>query len=214
MIFASGLVIMLPSLLLCVHREFFTFLPYYLQMDKSSYTERMQKVIDFFVQELAGIQAGRATKGLVEFIELDPGYGTKMPIGQLANITIADTQTLRIEPWDKSIVGKIEKAIYDAGTGLVPQNNGDYLYVKIPPLTTERRKELVKQVTAMGEETKVKIRQVRHDVMHDVKEMFDQKLLSEDEKKSREKEIDETTKSFVAKVDEIVEAKAEDIMKV
>lgn len=183
-------------------------------MDTTACTERMQKTIDYFAQELMGLQVGRATKGLIEFIQLDPGYGSYMPIGQLANITLPDSQTLRVEPWDKSTVSKIEKAIYDAGTGLVPQNNGDYLYVKVPALTTERRRDLVKQVAGMGEDVKVKIRQVRHDEMHDIKALFDEKLLSEDEKKLAEEAIDDVTKKFVAKVDEMVKYKSEDILKV
>lgn len=179
-------------------------------MDLGETKQQMQKAVDWFAQELMSLQVGRATKGLVAYIQVDAGYGT-MPIGQLANITLPDSQTLRIEPWDKAVVKAMEKAIYDAGTGLSPQNNGDYLFVKIPPLTKERRQDLVKQVHTMGEETKARVRQARHDAMRHIKKEFEEKLLSEDEKKHGEVSLDDVTKEFTGTIDGMIKNKEEEI---
>lgn len=141
-------------------------------MDAASGKVGMQKALDRLFGEFAGLQVGRATKGLVDAIPVEASYGT-MPIGQLANITLPDSQTIRIEPWDKHVMGAMEKAIYNAGTGLVPQNNGDYILVKIPPLTRERRQEIVKYVHKLAEDAKARIRKVRQDERDTVKMLFE-----------------------------------------
>lgn len=176
-----------------------------------SLENNMQKTIDYLSTELMGIQVGRATKWLVEYISIDSGYGF-MPIGQLANITLPNQQTIKIEPWDKSSLSKIEKGIYDANTGLTPQNMGDYVMVKVPALTTERRDQYKKQVSAMGEDCKARIRQARQDELKSIKREFEEKLISEDDKKFAEKQVDETTKSFTDKIDAMVKSKQDDIM--
>lgn len=176
-----------------------------------SLEQNMQKTIDYLATELMGIQVGRATKGLVEHISIDSGYGF-MPIGQLANITLPDSQTIKIEPWDKSSLSKIEKGIYDANTGLTPQNMGDYIMVKVPALTTERRDQYKKQVSTMGEDCKARLRQARQDELKSIKREFEEKLISEDDKKFAEKQVDDTTKSFTDKIDTMVKSKHEDIM--
>ncbi len=176
-----------------------------------SLEQNMQKTIDYLTTELMGIQVGRATKGLVEHISIDSGYGF-MPIGQLANITLPDQQTIKIEPWDKNSLSKIEKGIYDANTGLTPQNMGDYVMVKVPALTTERRDQYKKQVSSMGEDCKARIRQVRQDELKSIKKEFEEKLISEDDKKFAEKWVDETTKSFTDKIDTMIKTKHDDIM--
>lgn len=108
----------------------------------------------------------------------------KLP--QLGNVSLMDSQTIKIEAWDKSTYSSIEKAIYDANIGLTPQNQGEYIMIKIPALTTDRRKELTKLVAKMGEEAKVRIRNVRHDMIDAVKKEFTEKLISEDQKKAYE----------------------------
>lgn len=178
-----------------------------------SLEHNMQKIVDYLSTELMWIQVGRATKGLVEHIKVDSGYGF-MPIGQLANITLPDQQTIRIEPWDKSSLSRIETAIYDANTGLAPQNMGDYIMVKVPALTSERRDQYKKQVSAMGEDCKARLRQARQDELKSIKKEFEEKLISEDDKKFAEKQVDETTKTFTEKIDTMVKAKQEDIMTV
>lgn len=136
----------------------------------------------------------------------------KLP--QLGNISLMDSQTIRIEAWDKSTYSSIEKAIYDANIGLTPQNQGEYIMIKIPPLTTERRKELTKIVAKMGEECKIRLRNVRHEGMDEIKKEFNEKTISEDQKKAYEGEIDDLTKEYATKVDNAVKVKSEDIMKV
>ncbi len=170
----------------------------------------MQKIVDYFTQELMGIQVGRATKWLVEHIKVDAGYGF-MPIGQLANITLPDSQTIKIEPRDKSSLGPIEKSIYDADTGLAPQNPWWYILIKVPVLTSERRDQLKKQVSKMAEDCKARLRILRQDELKDIKKEFEEKLISEDDRKFAEKQVDETSKKFADKIDDITKSKNDDI---
>lgn len=166
-------------------------------------------------QEFSTLQIGRASTGLVENIDVFiPAYGMTQKLPQLGNVSLMDSQTIRIEAWDKSTYSSIEKAIYDANIGLTPQNQGEYIMIKIPPLTTERRKELTKLVAKMGEESKVRLRNVRHDALDEIKKEFNEKLISEDQKKAYEGEMDDMTKDFAARIDTAVKAKSEDIMKV
>lgn len=173
-------------------------------------TTAMQKLTDHLLQELMGIQVGRASKWLVEHIKAETSYGF-MPIGQLGNITLPDSQTIKIEVWDKSALGPIEKAIYDANTGLAPQNPWWYILIKVPVLTSERREQLKKQVSKTAEDTKARLRVARQDELKSIKKEFEEKIISEDDKKFAEKDVDDITKKFTDKVDEIVKAKHEEI---
>ena len=159
------------------------------------------------------MQVGRASAGLVENITVEASYGP-MKIPQIAHVTLMDGQTIKIEPWDKNEVKHVEKAIYDANVGLTPQNDGGYILVKVPALTQERRLEITKQVKAMGEDIKGRIRVTRQDAMKDNKTVFDNKEIGEDEKNRNEKEIDALTKSMNEKVDELVKNKSEEVMTV
>lgn len=170
----------------------------------------MQKIVDYLSTELMGIQVWRANKWLVEHIKVDTSYGY-MPTGQIANISVVDAQTLKIEPRDKWSLAAIEKAIYDAGTGLTPQNQWWYILIKIPVLTSERREQLKKQVSKMAEECKARIRVARQDELKDIKKLFEEKIISEDEKKNQETDIDGVTKKFNDMIDTIVKNKHEDI---
>lgn len=170
----------------------------------------MQKIVDYFWQELSWIQVGRASKWLVENIKVDAGYWF-MPIGQLGNITLPDSQTIKIEVWDKSSLAPIEKAIYDSNSWLSPQNPGWYLLIKVPVLTTERREQLKKQVSKMWEEIKARLRVSRQDEIKSIKREFEEKLLSEDNKKSAEKETDEVTKKFTDMIDHMIKLKHDEI---
>ncbi|MBP6910709.1 ribosome recycling factor [Patescibacteria group bacterium] len=136
----------------------------------------------------------------------------KLP--QLGNVSLMDSQTIRIEARDKSTYSSIEKAIYDANIGLTPQNQGEYIMIKIPPLTTERRKELTKLVAKMGEDVKVRIRNVRHEMIDEIKKEFAEKTISEDQKKAFEGEADDMAKEFSARIDQAVKTKSDDIMTV
>lgn len=182
-------------------------------MDTSAYKQRMHKALDHLLHELSGFHVGRATSSLVDSITVSVSYGT-MKLNQLANVVVMDSQTLKIEAWDKWVISSIEKAIYDSGTGLTPKNEWDYILVKVPPLTQERRQELTKLVSKLGEETKVSFRNIRHDALKDLKQDLDAKLISEDQKKWGEHAVDALIKDMSLQVEEIVKKKTEEIMKV
>lgn len=182
-------------------------------MDMTPYRQQMDKSVAYFEWELKALQVGRASAWLVENIDVEASYGT-MKVPQIAHVTLMDGQTLKIEPWDKNELKHVEKAIYDANIGLAPQNEWSYVIIKIPALTQERRIEITKQVKAMGEEIKGRIRMTRQDAMKQNKTIFDAKEIGEDEKNRNEKDIDALVKSMNEKVDEHVKNKSEEVMKV
>ncbi len=173
-----------------------------------TYEDRMQKALSYLGEEFGKLQAGRATPGLVDGIKVDAGYGV-MPMNQVANIVVMDNSTIKIEPWDKTLVAAIEKAIYDAHTGLTPQGMGDYIIINIPALTTERRQQIIKQVHGFGEDAKVSVRKVRQDARDDVRKLEDADEISEDEKKGYESDIDDLTKKMNTRIDDAVKEKEE-----
>ncbi|UFX83077.1 ribosome recycling factor [Candidatus Absconditicoccus praedator] len=175
----------------------------------------MNKSIKHLENELASLQLGRASTSLVDGIDVFvSSWGMTQKINQLGNTTILDAQSIKIQPWDKSIVSDIEKAIYNSGLGLTPINQGDGIIINIPPLTQERRKELVKYVNKLGENTKISLRNIRHDTLKDIKTQYQQEEISENEKNLKEEEIDKTMKEFNQKVDEITKNKSDEIMKI
>lgn len=182
-------------------------------MDIAVYENGMKKALNYLETEFAGLQMGRATTGLVDNLNVETDYGT-MKLNSLAHITVMDNTTLKIEPWDKSSSKGIEKALYEANLGVGVDNQGSHVLVKIPALTQERRDAIAKQVKAMGEEAKTQMRQVRQDAMSETKKAFTAKEISEDAHKANEKNIEELTKNWSAKVDVLVKAKAEEVMKV
>ncbi|USN56092.1 MAG: ribosome recycling factor [Candidatus Peribacteria bacterium] len=141
-------------------------------------------------------------------------WGSTQKLNQTANIGITDAHTIKIEPWDKSILGAIEKAIYDSGLGFTPLNQGEYIMIKVPPLTEERRRDLTKIVAKDGEEAKVAIRNHRHDARKTLDTKLKNEEISENEKNSTEKKVDELTKEYNDKIDHMVRAKSEEIMKI
>lgn len=183
-------------------------------MDIQPHKNAMEGAYNYLLQEFSGLQLGRAHPGIVENISFEAYTDMYQKVKDVASVITLDQQTLKVEPWDKSVMGKMEKAIYDAGLGLAPQNQGDYLMIKIPALTQERRKELVKFCEKLGEQQKVAIRNIRQDAMKDVKKLFDEKTLSEDQKKYWESEIESLTKSWVEKMWHAVDSKSDDILKV
>jgi ribosome recycling factor len=176
-----------------------------------AYEDRMQKALAYLGDEFAKLQAGRATPGLVDNIRVDPGYGV-MPMNQVANIVVMDNSTIKIEPWDKTIMAAIEKAIYDANTGLTPQGMGDYVMIKIPALTQERRQQIVKQVHSYGEDAKVSVRQVRQDARDDVRTLADADEISEDQQHAYEADIDALTKTMNTHIEDAVKQKENTVM--
>jgi ribosome recycling factor len=174
---------------------------------------RMQKSIDSLRNELSKIRAGRAHPSLLEHVRVDY-YGTETPLTQVANVTVQDARTLAVSPWEKDMVGKIERAILESDLGLNPATSGTLIRVPLPPLTEERRRELGKVVRNEGENAKVAIRNVRRDANNDVKELLKEKEVSEDEARRSEDDIQKITDRFVKEIDDIVKEKEADLLEV
>jgi len=170
----------------------------------------MDKAIAFLEQELTKIRAGKASPSLVDTLQVDY-YGSRVPMSQVANINTQDSRTLVIQPWEKAMLTPIEKAIQVANLGLNPQNDGILIRISIPPLTEERRKELVKKAKQEAEDAKVGIRTARKEAMEGVKAI---KGLPEDEKKDAEGKIQVLTDQYVTKCDKHLESKEKEIMTV
>ncbi len=174
--------------------------------------KNMQASVAFLNKELESIRAGKANPGMLAGVKIDY-FGTPTEISQTANITTPDARSIVIQPWDKSVIGAINKAIIDANLGFTPRNEGDLLRISIPPLTEERRKELSKQAKSAVENAKVNVRNSRRNVMDKVKKLKD-KSVPEDEVKQVEKELQEITDKFVGECDTIFAAKEKEIMTV
>ncbi|MCX7797281.1 MAG: ribosome recycling factor [Melioribacter sp.] len=175
--------------------------------------QRMDKTIETFRNEIAKIRTGKATTALLDGIKVEY-YGTMTPLNQVGNLSVIDAHTISITPWDKSMVSVIEKAILTSDLGLNPVSDGTNIKVPIPPLTEERRKELVKLVKKFGEDAKIAIRNVRRDANDHLKKMEKNKELTEDELKEAEKEVQKITDDHIAKIDEIIKHKEKEIMEV
>ena len=172
--------------------------------------ERMEKALEHLDTELNRIRAGKANIHILDGIMIDY-YGVMTPLNQVSNISTPDAKTIAIQPWEKNMIDKIERAIQQANIGITPINNGELIRLGIPPLTQERRVSLVKQVKNEGENARISIRNARRDANEEYKQM-QKDGLSEDDVKRAEDNIQEITKEFSEKVDKIIEAKEEDIM--
>lgn len=182
------------------------------QSIKKNAEERMEKAIASLKKDLASLRAGRATPSLVDRIQVEY-YGAPTPVNQLANITTPDSRTLMIQPWDKSAMSAIEKAIMKSDLGLTPSNDGISIRLVIPALTEERRAELVKLTKKYGEEAKVAIRNIRRDANDDIKKL-EKTGMPEDESRRHQDEIQKQTDKFVAETDKVLAAKEKEIMEV
>jgi len=172
--------------------------------------ERMEKAIEHLDNELIRIRAGKANVHILDGIVVEY-YGTPTPLNQVSNVSTPDAKTIMIQPWEKNMIDPIEKAIQNSNVGITPVNNGEVIRLMIPQLTEERRKNLVKQVKNEGENARVSIRNSRRDANDELKQM-QKDGLSEDMTKSAEEEIQKMTDEFTEKVDQVIEAKEEDIM--
>ena len=172
--------------------------------------ERMEKAIEHLDNELVRIRAGKANVHILDGIVVEY-YGTPTPLNQVSNISTPDAKTIMIQPWEKTMIDPIEKALMNSNVGITPANNGEVIRLVIPQLTEERRRNLVKQVKSEGEHARVSIRNSRRDANDEYKKM-QKDGLSEDEEKDAEAEIQKLTDEFTEKVDQIVSAKEEDIM--
>ncbi|QAY65624.1 ribosome recycling factor [Paenibacillus protaetiae] len=182
------------------------------QAVKKNAEERMDKAIAALKRELATLRAGRATPALLDRVQAEY-YGAVTPLNQLANINTPDSRTLMIQPWDKSSIGAIEKAILKSDLGLTPSNDGSAIRISIPPLTEERRQELVKLTKKFGEEAKVAIRNIRRDANDDIKKL-EKESISEDESRRHQEDIQKVTDRFIAEVEKVLSAKEKEIMEV
>jgi len=177
----------------------------------SELKDKMNKSVNVLKRELSKIRTGRASTALLEDIMVDC-YDTQMPLKQVASISIPESRLILIQPWDKSIIGNIEKGILKSELGLTPMNDGKIVRVPIPPLTEERRKELVKLVKKVGEDIKIAIRNNRREANDMFKDLKNEKEISEDEYRRALNEVQEITDSFIEKVNSLVEEKEKEIM--
>jgi len=180
---------------------------------KKNTETKMAQSITALNGHLGKIRTGRANPALLDTVMVDY-YGNPTPINQVANVSLLDARTISVQPWEKGMGAKIEKAIRDSDLGLNPAAMGDLIRVPMPPMTEERRKELTKVVRAEGENAKVAVRNLRRDANEAVKKLVKDKLASEDEQKRSEADIQKTTDKYIAEVDKAVAAKEQDIMAV
>ena len=182
-------------------------------MDEAQLKAKMSQVLDSVRTDIASIRTGRVSPALVENIVV-PAYGgtQRLRVLELATISVSDPQTLLIEPWDKSIIGDIRKGILEANVGLNPGVDDTKLRISLPPLTTEDREKYTKLLSTKLEGGKVLIRQIRGEAMHEAKEAFEKKQITEDEHFAKEKKIQEITDEFVGKIDAIGETKKQELL--
>ncbi len=175
--------------------------------------ERMNKTLKALRNELSKIRTGRAHTSLLEHISVNY-YGSQVPLNQAANINVLDARTLGVTPWDKSLVGDIEKAILNSDLGLNPVTTGTVMRVPLPALTQERRKELTRVVRSEAEKARVSIRNIRRDANHHLKELLKEKLITEDEDRRQEDKIQKITDVHIKDVDSILEDKEMELMEI
>ena len=180
---------------------------------KKDTQERMEKTLESLHGDFGGLRAGRAHASLLDGILVE-AYGNMSPVSQIGTVSVPDARTLSISVWDKGLVKSVEKALRESDLGLNPMNDGQVIRIPIPPLSEERRKELVKIAGKYAEQAKIAIRNIRRDAMDEVKKMKKDALISEDEEKKYNNEIQKWTDDAVKKVDEQYAAKEKDIMQV
>ncbi|MEK7651644.1 MAG: ribosome recycling factor [Patescibacteria group bacterium] len=173
--------------------------------------EKFDKAIEHFKQELGGLRTGRANPALVDNVMVD-SYGSKMPLAHVASISIPDAKTIAIQPWDKSNIGPIEKAIQVANIGLNPVNDGILIRLSIPSMTEERRKEMVKPLGQISEKAKIAIRNAREEILKEYKKQQDEENLTEDDLAGMKKDLQEVVDKYNEQVKEITSAKEKEIM--
>ena len=180
---------------------------------KKQSEQKMGKSLDTLKNDLAKVRTGRAHTGLLDHIQVDY-YGTMMGLKQVANVTLTDSRTITVQPWEKKLAANIEKAIRDSGLGLNPTSAGDSIRVPMPPLTEERRKELAKVVRSDGEHAKVAIRNIRRDANTTLKDALKAKAIPEDDEKRAQEDVQKLTDRFIKDVDHAVAEKEKELMSV
>jgi len=180
---------------------------------KKTAEQKMQKSIEALKTDLAKVRTGRAHTGILDHITVDY-YGSEVPINQVANLTLVDARTIGVQAWEKKMAAVIEKAIRESDLGLNPSASGDVIRVPMPPLTEERRKELIKVVKGEGENAKVAIRNVRRDANESLKKALKDKQISEDDERRAQDDIQKLTDKYVGEIDKVLQAKETDLMAV
>ena len=175
--------------------------------------DRMEKTVSSTQSELGKVRTGRANLSLVDTVRVDY-YGSKVPLKQCANLGIPEPRLITIQPWDRNLLGEIEKAIMKADLGINPNNDGHIIRLPIPPLTEERRKDLVRLIHQLGEEGKVAIRNIRRDAIDHLKKAQREHTISEDEEYNGGIDVQELTDEYTKKIDEMIKAKEHEIMEV
>ena len=180
---------------------------------KKNAEAKMAKSVEAFKNELQKIRTGRAHPGIMDQVHVDY-YGSSMPLSQVANVTLIDARTISVQPWEKSMAQKIEKAIRESDLGLNPSSMGDLIRVPMPALTEERRKDLTKVVRHAGEDAKIAVRNLRRDANEQAKKLLKDKLISEDDERRSIDEVQKLTDRVIAEVDRLVHGKEAEILAV
>ena len=184
-----------------------------MKLDTKEFEAKMQKSVQSFESELASIRAGRANPAVLDKVTVDY-YGSPTAINGVASVSVPDARTIAITPWDMSLIKQIEKAILASDLGIVPQNDGKTIRLNFPPLTEDRRKDLVKQIQKMTEEAKVAIRNIRRDANDKAKDMKKKSEMTEDEQKASEKAVQDLTDKYIKALDNVGAAKEKEVMSI
>ncbi len=180
---------------------------------KKNADQKMHKSIETLKADLAKVRTGRAHVGILDHVQVDY-YGTPTQINQVANVTLIDARTIGVQPWEKKMVAVVEKAIRESDLGLNPSTQGDLIRVPTPPLTEERRREIVKMVKGEGEDSKVAIRNIRRDANEALKKLLKDKACSEDDERRAQEDVQKLTDKFVAEVDKLIAEKEKELLTV
>ncbi len=180
---------------------------------KKNTEQKMNRSLETLKADFGKVRTGRAHTGILEHVTVDY-YGNPTPIGQVANLTLADARTITVQPYEKNMVAAVEKAIREADLGLNPATNGNLIRVPMPPLTEERRRDLIKVVRGEAENARVAVRNVRRDSNEQLKKLLKDKAVSEDEERRAQEEVQKLTDRFIAEIDKALHAKEADLMAV
>jgi ribosome recycling factor len=180
---------------------------------KKSAEQKMHKTIETLKTDLSKVRTGRAHTGILDHVLVDY-YGTQMPVNQVANVTLLDARTISVHPWEKKMVSVIEKAIRESDLGLNPATAGEVIRVPMPPLTEERRRDLIKVVKHEAENARVAVRNIRRDANNTLKELLKQKTISEDQERRAQDEIQKLTDRFISEIDRALQTKEADLIAV
>ena len=180
---------------------------------KKSAEQKMQKSVDALKHDYQKVRTGRAHTGLLDHIQVDY-YGSMMPINQVANVTLADARTIAVQPWEKKMVQVVEKAIRDSDLGLNPATSGDVIRVPMPPLTEDRRKELIKVVRHEAENARIAVRNIRRDTNEHLKKLLKDHEVSEDDERHAQVDVQKLTDRYIAEIDKVLQGKETDLLAV